>query len=127
MSNLHVNTVTHNFRSDTPSMFGYAEPAVRVTFGMVGCPHSAGRAGRTLPQSAPGRPPSVYPYDATYVKAYQKDGRVVSAEVVIAVAVNGETGQREVLGLDGGSSAEGCSGRLSCACLSSTVSRGETG
>src|SRR5919112_4630134 len=50
-----------------------------------------------------------YPYvwvDATYVKARQ-DGRVVSVAVVIAVGVNGHTGEREVLGLDVGPSEEG--------------------
>jgi putative transposase len=47
-----------------------------------------------------------YPYvwlDATYVKARQ-DGRVVSIAVVIAVGVNGETGEREILGVDVGPS-----------------------
>jgi transposase-like protein len=44
--------------------------------------------------------------DATYVKARQ-DGRVVSAAVAIAVGVNGETGEREVLGLDVGPSEDG--------------------
>jgi putative transposase len=50
-----------------------------------------------------------YPYvwvDATYLKARQ-DGRVVSVAVVIAVGVNGHTGEREVLGLDVGPSEEG--------------------
>src|SRR5215210_3517740 len=50
-----------------------------------------------------------YPYvwlDATYVKARQ-DGRVVSVAVVIAVGVNGATGEREVLGLDVGASEDG--------------------
>lgn len=50
-----------------------------------------------------------YPYvwlDATYVKARQ-DGRVVSAAVVIAVGVNGASGEREVLGLDVGPSEDG--------------------
>jgi transposase-like protein len=50
-----------------------------------------------------------YPYvwvDATYVKARQ-DGRVASTAVVIAVGVNGETGEREVLGLDVGPSEDG--------------------
>jgi putative transposase len=50
-----------------------------------------------------------YPYvwvDATYVKARQ-DGRVVSVAVVIAVGVNGRTGEREVLGLDVGPSEDG--------------------
>ena len=50
-----------------------------------------------------------YPYvwlDATYVKARQ-DGRVVSVAVVIAVGVNGATGEREVLGLDVGPSEDG--------------------
>jgi putative transposase len=44
--------------------------------------------------------------DATYVKARQ-DGRVVSQAVVMAVGVNGETGEREVLGLDVGPSEDG--------------------
>jgi putative transposase len=50
-----------------------------------------------------------YPYvwvDATYVKARQ-DGRVVSVAVVIAVGVNGKTGEREILGLDVGPSEDG--------------------
>jgi putative transposase len=49
-----------------------------------------------------------YPYvwiDATYVKARQ-DGRVASVAVVIAVGVNAESGEREVLGLDVGPSEE---------------------
>jgi putative transposase len=50
-----------------------------------------------------------YPYvwvDATYVKARQ-DGRVNSVAVVIAVGVKGETGEREILGLDVGPSEDG--------------------
>jgi putative transposase len=50
-----------------------------------------------------------YPYvwlDATYLKARQ-DGRVSSTSVVIAVGVNGDTGEREVLGLDVGPSEDG--------------------
>jgi putative transposase len=50
-----------------------------------------------------------YPYvwlDATYLKARQ-DGRVVSTAVVIAVGVKGDTGEREVLGLDVGPSEDG--------------------
>ncbi len=50
-----------------------------------------------------------YPYvwvDATYVKARQ-DGRVVSVAVVIAMGVNGRSGEREVLGLDVGPSEDG--------------------
>ena len=50
-----------------------------------------------------------HPYvwiDATYVKARQ-DGHVVSVAVVIAVGVNGESGEREVLGLDVGPSEDG--------------------
>jgi putative transposase len=50
-----------------------------------------------------------YPYvwlDATYVKARQ-DGRVVSSAVVIAVGVKGETGEREILGVDVGPSEDG--------------------
>ncbi len=50
-----------------------------------------------------------YPYvwlDATYVKARQ-DGRVASTAVVIAVGVNGKSGEREVLGVDVGPSEDG--------------------
>ena len=50
-----------------------------------------------------------YPYvwvDATYVKARQ-DGKVDSTAVVIAVGVNGESGEREVLGFDVGPSEDG--------------------
>jgi putative transposase len=50
-----------------------------------------------------------YPYvwlDATYVKARQ-DGKVASTAVVIAVGVKGDTGEREVLGLDVGPSEDG--------------------
>jgi transposase-like protein len=50
-----------------------------------------------------------YPYvwvDATYLKARQ-DGHVASTAVVIAVGVNGETGEREVLGFDVGPSEDG--------------------
>jgi putative transposase len=50
-----------------------------------------------------------YPYvwvDATYVKARQ-DGHVASTAVVIAVGVNGESGEREVLGFDVGPSEDG--------------------
>ena len=49
-----------------------------------------------------------YPYvwiDATYVKARQ-DGRVAALAVVIAVGVNGESGEREVLGVDAGPSED---------------------
>ncbi len=49
-----------------------------------------------------------YPYvwiDATYVKARQ-DGRVASVAVVIAVGVNGKSGEREVLGVDAGPSED---------------------
>ena len=50
-----------------------------------------------------------YPYvwlDATYLKARQ-DGRVSSVAVVIAVGVRGDSGEREVLGLDVGPSEDG--------------------
>lgn len=50
-----------------------------------------------------------YPYvwlDATYVKA-RVAGRVVSQAVVIAIGVNAQTGNREVLGLDVGPSEDG--------------------
>jgi putative transposase len=57
-----------------------------------------------------GRPlDGAYPYvwvDATYLKARQ-DGHVASVAVVIAVGVNGKTGEREVLGLDVGPSEDG--------------------
>jgi len=49
-----------------------------------------------------------YPYvwiDATYVKARQ-DGRVSSTTVLIAVGVKGDSGEREVLGLDVGPSED---------------------
>jgi putative transposase len=58
---------------------------------------------RTRPLEGP------YPYvwiDATYVKA-RHDGRVVSVAVVVAVGVKGESGEREVLGLDVGPSEDG--------------------
>jgi len=50
-----------------------------------------------------------YPYvwvDTTYLKARQ-DGRVASTAVVIAVGVNAQTGEREVLGFDVGPSKDG--------------------
>ena len=50
-----------------------------------------------------------YPYvwlDATYLKSRQ-DGHVASTAVVIAVGVNGKSGEREVLGLDVGPSEDG--------------------
>jgi putative transposase len=50
-----------------------------------------------------------YPYvwlDATFVKV-RRNGRVVSAAVVLATGVNAMTGQREVLGLDVGPSEDG--------------------
>jgi putative transposase len=50
-----------------------------------------------------------YPYvwvDATYLKARQ-DGHVASTAVVIAVGVNAQTGEREVLGFDVGPSEDG--------------------
>jgi transposase-like protein len=50
-----------------------------------------------------------YPYvwvEATYVKAPQ-DGHVASTAVVIAVGVNAQTGEREVLGFDVGPSEDG--------------------
>ena len=57
--------------------------------------------GRTLEGS--------YPYlwlDATYVKA-RHDGRVASIAVVIALRMNGDSGEREVLGLEVGPSEDG--------------------
>lgn len=50
-----------------------------------------------------------YPYvwlDATYVKA-RTNGRVRGQAVVIAIGLNAQTGQREVLGLDVGPSEDG--------------------
>ncbi|MBA3472062.1 MAG: IS256 family transposase, partial [Rubrobacter sp.] len=67
-----------------------------------------------------------YPYvwvDATYVKSRQ-DGRVVSVAVVIAVGVKGDTGEREVLGLDVGPSEDGA---FWTAFLRSLVARGLSG
>lgn len=52
---------------------------------------------------------AAYPYvwlDATYVKA-RTNGRVTSQAVVIAIGLNTQTGQREVLGLDVGPSEDG--------------------
>jgi transposase-like protein len=67
-----------------------------------------------------------YPYvwiDATYVKARQ-DGHVASVAVVIAVGVNGESGEREVLGFDVGPSEDGA---FWSAFLRSLVTRGLRG
>jgi Transposase, Mutator family len=44
--------------------------------------------------------------DATYLKARQ-DGQVLSTAVVIAIGLNAQSGQREVLGLDVGPSEDG--------------------
>jgi transposase-like protein len=67
-----------------------------------------------------------YPYvwvDATYLKCRQ-DGRVVSTAVVIAVGVKAQTGEREVLGFDVGSSEDGA---FWSAFLRSLVARGLRG
>jgi putative transposase len=67
-----------------------------------------------------------YPYiwiDATYVKSRQ-DGRVASTAVVIAVGVNAQTGEREVLGFDVGPSEDGA---FWGAFLRSLVARGLCG
>jgi transposase-like protein len=67
-----------------------------------------------------------YPYiwlDATYLKARQ-DGRVVSTAVVIAVGVKGDSGEREVLGLDVGPSEDGA---FWTSFLRSLVARGLSG
>jgi putative transposase len=67
-----------------------------------------------------------YPYvwvDATYLKARQ-DGRVASTAVVIAVGVNAQTGEREVLGLDVGPSEDGA---FWTSFLRSLVARGLSG
>jgi transposase-like protein len=68
-----------------------------------------------------------YPYvwlDATYLKARQ-DGRVVSVAVVIAIGVNGRTGEREVLGFDVSPSEE--DGAFWASFLRSLVARGLSG
>jgi transposase-like protein len=52
---------------------------------------------------------AAYPYlwlDATFLKGRQQ-GRVVAQAVVIAIGVNAQSGQREVLGLDVGPSEDG--------------------
>lgn len=67
-----------------------------------------------------------YPYvwlDASYVKARQ-DGQVVSLAVVIAIGLNAESGQREVLGLDVGPSEDGA---FWLSFLRSLVARGLSG
>jgi putative transposase len=67
-----------------------------------------------------------YPYlwiDATYLKSRQ-DGRVASMAVVIAIGVKGDTGEREVLGLDVGPSEDGA---FWIAFLRSLVARGLSG
>jgi putative transposase len=67
-----------------------------------------------------------YPYiwlDATYLKARQ-DGRAASVAVVIAIGVNGESGEREVLGLDVGPSEDGA---FWLSFLRSLVARGLSG
>jgi putative transposase len=67
-----------------------------------------------------------HPYvwlDATYVKARQ-DGRVASTAVVIAVGVNGKTGEREVLGVEVGPSEDGA---FWASFLRSLVARGLRG
>jgi putative transposase len=67
-----------------------------------------------------------YPYvwlDATYLKA-RHDGRVGSTAVVIAVGVKGDTGEREVLGLDVGPSEDGA---FWLSFLRSLVARGLSG
>jgi len=67
-----------------------------------------------------------YPYvwiDATYLKARQ-DGRVASVAVVIAVGVQAQTGEREVLGFDLGPSEDGA---FWSAFLRSLVARGLSG
>jgi putative transposase len=67
-----------------------------------------------------------YPYvwlDATYVKSRQ-DGHVASTAVVIAVGVNGKSGEREVLGVEVGPSEDGA---FWTSFLRSLVARGLSG
>jgi transposase-like protein len=67
-----------------------------------------------------------YPYvwlDATFVKA-RREGRVVGQAVVIAIGLNAQTGQREVLGLDVGPSEDGA---FWLAFLRGLVARGLSG
>jgi len=69
---------------------------------------------------------ALYPYvwlDATYVKA-RVNGRVAGQAVVIAIGLNAQTGQREVLGLDVGPSEDGA---FWLAFLRSLVARGLSG
>ena len=61
--------------------------------------------------------------DATYLQSRQ-DGRVAATAVVIAVGVNGDTGEREVSGLDVGPSEDGS---FWLTFLRSLVSRGLKG
>jgi putative transposase len=61
--------------------------------------------------------------DATYQKARQ-DGQVVSTAVVIAIGLNAESGQREVLGLDVGPGEDGA---FWLSFLSSLAARGLSG
>jgi transposase-like protein len=69
---------------------------------------------------------AAYPYvwlDATYVKA-RANGRVSGQAVVIALGLNAQTGQREVLGLDVGPSEDGA---FWLAFLRGLVARGLSG
>jgi putative transposase len=69
---------------------------------------------------------ALYPYvwlDATYVKA-RASGRVAGQAVVLAIGLNGATGQREVLGLDVGPSEDGA---FWLAFLRGLVARGVAG
>ena len=69
---------------------------------------------------------ALYPYiwlDATYVKA-RANGRVSGQAVVIAIGLNAQTGQREVLGLDVGPSEDGA---FWLAFLRGLVARGLSG
>jgi putative transposase len=67
-----------------------------------------------------------YPYvwlDATFVKGRQ-EGRIVALAVVIAIGLNAQTGQREVLGVEVGPSEDGA---FWLAFLRSLVARGLAG
>jgi transposase-like protein len=87
------------------------------------CEELDAEVGRFRDRELEGGP---YPYvwlDATYVKARQ-DGRVASVAVVIAIGVKGDTGEREVLGLDVGPSEDGS---FWTSFLRSLVARGLSG
>lgn len=87
------------------------------------CEELDGEVERFRSRTLQGPYPYVWVDATTYVKARQ-DGRVVSVAVVIAVGVKGDTGEREVLGLDVGPSEDGA---FWTSFLRSLVARGLSG